>query len=150
MRTMIALALLGLCFAGCASTTIDLKFVSIEPVNVDEGKSRVVDIRIYQLKDAAKWDASTAAAIWDDPKAALGDSLIEVKQGESIFPEKADTAQGKVITLDPLSAECKFIGIVAQFGSEDTVGKPFIVATVDEADDVVFRLTGYHIAKSTK
>lgn len=150
MRTVLALALVALSFCGCAATSIDLKFLSIEPVNVADGKSRVVDIRIYQLKDSAKWDASTAAAIWDDPKTALAESLIEVKQGESIFPEKADNAQGKTITLDPLSAECKFIGIVAQFGGEDTVGKPFIVATVDEADDVVFKLTGYHIAKSAR
>ena len=51
----IALALL----AGCTATSVTLSFEAIKPVNQlgedGTGDSRVVEVRIYQLKDDAKF-----------------------------------------------------------------------------------------------
>lgn len=150
------LALLGLTLAialtaGCSSTSVTLEFVALKPVNEGklesgtDGESRVVDVRIYQLKDDAKFKAATVDDVWTNAEEALGDSLIDVKLGESVFPEdKGPQANGKQITIDPLDAGTKYIGILALFSNSDD-GERKVVVTLDEADDVLFELTGYHI-----
>jgi type VI secretion system VasD/TssJ family lipoprotein len=134
--------------AGCSSTTVTMDFMALKPVNAlgsATGESRVIEIRIYQLKDDAKFKAATVDAVWTNAEETLGDELIEVKLGESIFPEDKAAAVGKEITLDPLNSATKFIGILALFSETDT-GERKVVVTLDEADDVVFELTGYHIS----
>ena len=143
----IALALV----AGCTSTTVTLNVVALKPVNegkvgdATDGESRVVEIRIYQLKDDAKFKAATVEDVWTNAEGALGDSMIAVKLGESVFPEDANgQANGKQITIDPLDANTKFIGILALFSDSDD-GERKVVVPLDQADDVLFELTGYHI-----
>ena len=134
--------------AGCTATSVTLNFEAVKPVNQlgedGTGDSRVVEVRIYQLKDDAKFKDATVEALWTDAEGALADSLIEVKLGESIFPEEEDQAEGKQITIDPLDASTKFIGILALFSSSDD-GERKVVVPLDQADDVLFQLTGYHI-----
>jgi len=143
--------LCALLLAGCAATTVTLDFVALKPVNEGkvcggtDGESRVVDVRIYQLKDDAKFKAATVDALWTNAEEALGDSLLEVKMGDSIFPEDADgKANGKQITLDPLNSATRFIGVLALFSDSDD-GERKVVVPLDQADDVIFELTGYHI-----
>ncbi|MCG3183082.1 MAG: hypothetical protein ICCCNLDF_01166 [Planctomycetes bacterium] len=150
-RMMLVMTLGLLLLAGCTSTSLTLEFVAIKPVNEGklesgtDGESRVVDVRIFQLKDDAKFKAATVDAIWTNAEEVLGDSLIEVKLGESIFPEDADgKAVGKQITLDPIDTGTKFIGILALFSNSDE-GERKVVVPLDQADDVLFELTGYHI-----
>jgi type VI secretion system VasD/TssJ family lipoprotein len=146
MRPLLLLPLL-LLFTGCASTTVTMDFMALKPVNglgSAEGESRVVEVRIYQLKDDAKFKAATVEALWTNAEETLGEELIEVKLGESIFPEDKAAAVGKEITLDPLASGTKFIGVLALFSEKDQ-GERKVVVTLDEADDVVFELTGYHI-----
>ena len=149
MRCLLFIICLAM-LTGCASTTLTMEFIAIEPVNLnqEEGSStdsRVVDVRIYQLKDDAKFTAGTVDAIWSDAEGTLGDSLVEVKLGESIFPEKPDGPRnGKEIVLDPLDSQTKFIGVLALYSYTDD-GERKVVVPVDQADDVLFELTGYHI-----
>ena len=147
----IALALI----AGCTSTTVTLNVVALKPVNegkvgdATDGESRVVEIRIYQLKDDAKFKAATVEDVWTNAEGALGDSMIAVKLGESVFPEDANgQANGKQITIDPLDANTKFIGILALFSDSDD-GERKVVVPLDQADDVLFELTGYWIKGTT-
>lgn len=142
--------LLAVCLSGCASTTLDLNFIAIKPVNEGktdtgtDGVSRVVDVRIYQLKNNTKFDSASVENIWADAETELGDSLIEVKLGESIFPEDPkDPRVGRTITLDPIDANTKFIGVLALFSNGEADRK--VSVSLDEADDVVFELTGYRI-----
>ena len=150
MRCLLFITCLAM-LAGCASTTLDTEFIAIEPVNETktdsgtDGESRVVDVRVYQLKDDAKFTAATVEAIWSDAEGTLGDSMISVKLGESIFPEKADGPRnGKTITLDPLDSKTRFIGVLALFSDADD-GPRKVVVPLDQADSVLFELTGYHI-----
>jgi type VI secretion system VasD/TssJ family lipoprotein len=147
MRAFLLPLILIMLLTGCASTTVTMEFVAIKPVNglgSADGESRVVEIRIYQLKDDAKFKAATVDALWTNAEETLGEELIEVKLGESIFPEDKAAVVGKEITLDPLASGTKFIGILALFSETDT-GERKVVVTLDEADDVLFQLTGYHI-----
>jgi type VI secretion system VasD/TssJ family lipoprotein len=148
MRALLLPLTLLTLLTGCASTTVTMEFVALKPVNTvggTEGESRVVEIRIYQLKDDAKFKAATVDALWTNAEETLGEELIEVKLGESIFPEDKAVAVGKEITLDPLNSATKFIGILALFSETDT-GERKVAVTLDEADDVLFQLTGYHIS----
>ena len=135
--------------AGCTATSVTMEFRAIKPVNQLEegsaGDSRVVEVRLYQLKDDAKFQAATVDEVWTNAEEALGDSLIEVKLGESIFPEDKAQAEGKQITIDPLDANTKFIGILALFSNSDD-GDRKVVVTLDQAEEVLFELTGYHIS----
>lgn len=151
-----SLMLLGLSLAlavlaGCTSTSVTLNVVALKPVNegkvgdATDGESRVVEVRIFQLKDDAKFTAATVDNVWTNAEEALGDSLIDVKLGESIFPEDPKgPANGKQITIDPLDAGTKFIGILALFSDSDD-GERKVVVPLEQADDVLFELTGYHI-----
>jgi type VI secretion system VasD/TssJ family lipoprotein len=124
--------------------TIDV--VSIKPVNELNGQSRVTDIRIYQLKDNAKFDNANIDDLWSNDKEVLGDTLLgEPKTGESLFPEDRNNAQGKKIEIE-LESQTAYIGILALYSESDEVGKQFVSVPLDKADDVVFELTGYHIA----
>lgn len=135
---------------GCASSTLTMEFIAVEPVNLNKEEagstdSRVVDVRIYQLKDDAKFAAATVDALWSDAEGTLGESLVSVKLGESVFPEKADGPRnGKEITLDPLDAQTKYIGVLALYSHTDE-GPRKVVVPVDQAGSALFELTGYHI-----
>jgi type VI secretion system VasD/TssJ family lipoprotein len=144
---VLALAMLS----ACTSTTLTLNFVALKPVNegkvgeATDGESRVVEVRIFQLTDDAKFKAAPVDDVWTDAKGALGDTLIATKEGESVFPEDNNgKANGKEITIDPLDANTRFIGILALFSDKDK-GERKVVVPVDQADDVLFELTGYHI-----
>jgi type VI secretion system protein VasD len=150
---MVLVMMLGmLLLAGCTSTALTLDFVALKPVNEvklesggSSGESRVVDVRVFQLKDDAKFKAATVDDIWTNAEGVLGDSLIEVKLGESVFPEDPDgKAVGKQITLDPVNTGARFIGILALFSNSDE-GERKVVVPLEQADDVLFELTGYHI-----
>ncbi|MCZ7604538.1 MAG: type VI secretion system lipoprotein TssJ [Planctomycetota bacterium] len=150
-RMMLVTMLGMLLLAGCTSTALTLDFVALKPVNEiqlesgSSGESRVVDVRVFQLKDDAKFKAATVDAIWTNAEEVLGDSLVEVKLGESVFPEDPDgKAVGKQITLDPINTGTKFIGILALFSNSDE-GERKVVVPLEQADDVLFELTGYHI-----
>lgn len=149
MRCLLFILCLAL-LSGCAATTLTMEFIAIEPVNLNKEEagstdSRPVDVRIYQLKDDAKFTAATVDALWADAEGTLGDSLISVKLGESVFPEKADGLRnGKEITLDPLDSQTRFIGVLALYSHTDE-GQRKVVVPVDQASSALFELTGYHI-----
>jgi type VI secretion system VasD/TssJ family lipoprotein len=138
-----------LLLAGCTVTSVDLHFEAIEPVNkesADATESGVVQVRIFQLKDKAKFEQAESEDIWNNPDQTLGGDLIQAIDGDPIYPEKPDgNAFGKTIKIDPLNSETKFIGVLAMMYQKDDVGKRHVAVTIEEADDVVFRITGYHV-----
>ena len=148
--SLFGLLVLAAVMSGCASTSLELNFIAIKPVNVAksdvdaEGASRVVDVRIYQLKTNNKFNDASVENVWVDAEGTLGDSLIEVKAGESIFPEDPkDPRVGRVITIDPVDANTKFIGVLALFSEGENDRK--VSVPLEEAGEVIFELTGYRI-----
>lgn len=143
---ILCLLLVGLGAAGCSTTSVTVRFMAIEPVNeLQPGESRPVDIRVYQLRDDAKFKAATVDEVWENDKSVLAEHLIEVKLGESVFPEKKDKAQGREITIEPLSSECRFIGVLALYKGADEKGEQKVVVPVGDAGSVTFELTGNRI-----
>ncbi|MBX3474525.1 MAG: type VI secretion system lipoprotein TssJ [Planctomycetes bacterium] len=146
-RTILFCLLLAcVALGGCSSTSLSMKFMAIEPVNeLQPGESRPVDIRIYQLRDDAKFKAATVDEVWENDKGVLAEHLIDVKLGASVFPEKKDKPQGVEITIDPVSSECRFVGVLALYKNADEKGQQKVVVPVGEAGSVTFELTGNRI-----
>jgi type VI secretion system VasD/TssJ family lipoprotein len=141
-------ALLLLLCTGCTVTSVDLQFQAIEPVNLDQnGTSQGVQVLLYQLKDRTKFEAAETEAVWDKPQETLGGDLVQIHDPKDVIaPEKGDgQVFGRKFTINPLNSETKFIGILALINEKDDQGKRHIAVTVEEADDVVFRITGYHV-----
>lgn len=149
MRSKLCLTVIALGFAlltGCAASSVTLDVVAIKPVNELNNQSRVTDIRIYQLKDNARFDNADIDALWTNAAETLGETLIgDPKTGESIFPEDKADAQGKRITVE-LDPETRYIGLLALYSEADEVGEQFVSVPVDRAESVVFELTGYHVS----
>jgi len=146
-KTLPLMLLSLILLSGCAATSVSLSVVAVEPVNeAQAGESRPVEIRVYQLRDDARFNQASIDLLWSDAEAALGDSLIDVRLGINIFPEKAqDNPRGREVVIDPLSAEARFIGILALYERSEEGGRQSVVLPVDEAGRVKFTLTGYRI-----
>lgn len=144
----ITCAALALMLFGCTTTSVTMSLQAIEPVNLADGSSdsRVVEVRIYELKDKTKFEQAVTEDIWDKAEETLGGDLLSVKNADPVYPQKPNAAEGGTkVVIDPLNAETKFIGVLALMTNSDTVGKRHVVVTLEEADDVIFRITGYHI-----
>jgi type VI secretion system VasD/TssJ family lipoprotein len=141
-----ALLLIG---AGCQSTSAELRFKAVKPVNVaDNGESRVVEVRVYQLKDRVAFEEATAEAIWDDPKAVLGGDLLgNVQRGEPVYPSEADARDPNIARakVENLEKETRYIGVLALMENKDEPDKRHVVVPIKDAESVIFKITGYHI-----
>jgi len=117
----------------------------VKPMNENEKReSNSVDIRIYQLKDDARFNQVTIDKLWTSDKDALGDDLVAVK-GATVYPGSVDDKE-KEIQLGELPDAVRFIGILALYPKEDDKGPRKIVLPKAEAGTIL-RFTGYHISK---
>lgn len=122
-----------------------LFFRGVRPLNENDHKeSNSVTVRIYQLKDDARFNQATIEKLWTDPKGALADDLVAMKE-DKVFPGAQDD-EAKRVELGELPDAVRFIGVLALFPKEDDKGPRKIVLPKAEAGSVL-RLTGYHIVK---
>lgn len=146
-KCLLPLLVAAACLTGCTATSVNLKFVAIEPVNeLQPGESRNVEVRVYLLRDEAKFKAATVDELWVNAKELLDKELIDIKLGEQIYPEKPGTPRGREIVIDPLMQECRFIGVLALYKTGDDKGDRKVVVPVKDAGSVTFELTGNHIS----
>jgi len=118
----------------------------VKPMNENERKeSNSVDIRIYQLKDDARFNQATIDKLWGSDKEALGDDLIAGPKVATVYPGSVDDKE-KDVQLGDLPDAVRFIGVLALYPKEDDKGPRKIVLPKAEAGTVL-RFTGYHISK---
>jgi type VI secretion system VasD/TssJ family lipoprotein len=145
MKRMLILAA-GLAFVApsCGGASA-LSFRGVKPLNENDRKeSNSVTVRIYQLKDDARFNQATVDKLWTDHKGALADDLVAMKE-EKVFPGAADDAP-RTVELGELPDSVRFIGILALYPKEDDKGPRKLAVPKAEAGRVL-RLTGYHIEK---
>jgi type VI secretion system VasD/TssJ family lipoprotein len=117
----------------------------VKPMNENERKeSNSVAIRIFQLKDDARFNQATIEKLWTDDKGALADDLVAMKPS-TVYPGSADDKE-KEVQLGELPDAVRFIGILALYPKEDDKGPRKIVLPKADAGTVL-RFTGYHIEK---
>jgi type VI secretion system VasD/TssJ family lipoprotein len=139
---MLAAALL---ITGCQQSRVTLNMVAVPPVNEatpGDGESRIVDIRVYQLKSDALFRAATVERLWTDAEGALGDELLETRREIRVFPPPGAPT---TVVIEPLKLETRFIGVLALYSRADDQGERKIVVPVEQAGSAIFELSGYHI-----
>ncbi len=133
------LALLGAC-GGPKSVYVK----GLKPLNENDRKeSTPVDLRIYQLKDDARFKQAPVENLWVKPKEALGEDILGEKT-ITVFPQDPP-GENKEVPLGVLPEATRFIGVLALYSKEDDKGPRRMVVAAAEAGSGVFELTGYHI-----
>ena len=144
MRTSLmgAAGVLALLAACGGPTSIYVK--GVKPLNENEQKeSTPVDIRIYQLKDDARFKQAPIENLWTKGKEALGPDWLTEKS-VTVFPGVAED-RPREIALGTLEQATRFVGILALFPKEDEKATRKVVVPSTEAGSGVFELRGYHI-----
>src|ERR1043165_214565 len=137
-KTILAAGLALLAACGGPSS---LYYRGVKPMNENERKeSNSVDIRIYQLKDDARFNQATIDKLWGDDKAALGDDLVAMKTA-TVFAGSADDKE-RSVELGELPESVRFVGVLALYPKEDDKGTRKILLARKELGHLL-RVTGY-------
>jgi len=141
-KTILAAGLALLAACGGPSS---LYYRGVKPMNENDRKeSNSVDIRIYQLKDDARFNQATIDKLWSDDKAALADDLVAMKSA-TVFAGSADDKE-RLVELGELPEAVRFVGVLALYPKEDDKGPRKLLLPKSELGTVL-RFTGYHIQK---
>jgi len=141
-KTILAAGLALLAACGGPSS---LYYRGVKPMNENERKeSNSVDVRIYQLKDDARFNQATIEKLWTDDKAALGEDLIAMKPA-TVYAGSADDKE-RSVELGELPDAVRFVGVLALYPKEDDKGPRKMLLAKSELGTVL-RFTGYHIQK---
>ena len=144
MRKALILAALAVLGPACGGPTA-IYTRGVKPMNENDRKeSNSVAIRIYYLKDDARFNQATVDKLWTDHKGALADDLTGQKEA-TVFPGSADDPY-KTVELGELPESVRFIGILALYPKEDDKGPRKFCLPKGESGRVL-RFTGYHIEK---
>jgi type VI secretion system VasD/TssJ family lipoprotein len=109
-----AAALLVCCCAvlcSCAPPSVSVR--ALAPVNLNaDGESLPVKVRIYALRDDARFRAAPFADLWTKDRDVLGDDRLQDPKVVLIAPASLAAAP-QLVELSELPKEARFLGIVA-------------------------------------
>jgi type VI secretion system VasD/TssJ family lipoprotein len=142
---VVAAALAAAVLAGCGGLT-QVSYKVYKPLNVNQqGQSTPVTVKLLFLKDNGKFKSKTVDELWEDPKKALEDDLIGMKQFTIQGDDDAKSAKLRAETFAELKPEVQYIGIVGAF-SKAVEGHPRqLVVSVADAGAGVFHFTDYSV-----
>ncbi|MBC7004885.1 type VI secretion system lipoprotein TssJ [Photobacterium sp. BZF1] len=148
------LGLVGLT-GGCSSSDNNAAFVPAMSLSVelaatkelnvfDDGQSRPVIVRIYQLADAGSFQKSGFIALYESDKSVLSDSLIDTTVMPPVLPGEQRTFQ-----LD-LQQQAKFIGVLAEFSNYESASPKAFTALVESPEEtpLIIRLSSNKVEVS--
>jgi len=143
-KVLLAASLAGL-LSACGGP-LTLRMRGIKPLNENDRKENVpVDVRIYQLKDDARFDRATVENLWVRDRETLAEDLVSVKT-VTVFPgEAADRPQE--VDLGRVDASVRFIGLLALYPREEPGQPRKVVVPVAEAGRAIWEFTGYRIRR---
>ena len=135
----------GLALLAACGGPSSLYYRGVKPMNEnDRRESNSVDIRIYQLKDDARFNQATIDKLWGEDKSVLGDDLVAMKTA-TVLAGSADDKE-RSVELGELPEAVRFVGVLALYPKEDDKGPRKILLPKSELGTVL-RFTGYHIQK---
>ena len=141
--TLLAAAALAASLGACGGTGY-VRVRGVAPLNVDgSNQSTPVDIRVYQLRDDARFLLARVEDLWTKDKEVLAGDFIAQKK-VTVFPGRAEEAP-RDVDFGELPPDCRFIGILALFSMPDDRGPRHLVIPAEEAIGRVLRLTGSHV-----
>ena len=122
-------AFLALTFVGCGQSPLSVRAVS--PVNVNgEGESLPVKVRIYALRDDARFRSALFSDLWMHDRDALGDDRLQDPK-VVIIPPTTPSGVPTNIDLGQLPEHTRFIGIMALYRQPDEPDRRRVVLSVD-------------------
>ena len=147
MRPMLlAVAVAAACSLVACSSVTRLRVRGVTPLNVNEANESVpVDVRLYQLKDDARFRNAKAEDLWVKPKEVLADDIVSEKK-ITVFPGRAEDAP-RDVEIGQLPPEVRFVGVLALYSKTDDKGPRHLVLPRDEANNRILRFSGYHVVK---
>ena len=123
-----------------------LRVRGVAPLNLNEANESVpVDVRIYQLKDDARFARAKAEDLWVKPKEVLAEDVVAEKK-ITVFPGRPEDAPQDV-EIGQLPPEVRFVGILALYSKTDDKGPRHLVLPREEANNRILRFSGYHVAR---
>jgi type VI secretion system VasD/TssJ family lipoprotein len=119
------------------------------PLNLnDTGESTPVDVRFYQLKDAAAFKRATFEKLWTEDEKVLGQDRLAPPKVVSVLPGNP-TDQPTKVALGELATGTRFIGVMALYAKTDARDARTLVLALEEAEKPVIEFSGYGIALSS-
>jgi len=142
----LAVLTLGLLLVGChgAPEPFEIDVRGVAPLNVNEqGESTPVGIRLFQLKDDARFKAATFEALWtDDVQALKGDRLTEPTV-LSILPG-GSSDEPTMVDLGKLNPAARFIGVLALFPQKPESGVRRLILPIAPGKQLI-ELHGFQV-----
>jgi type VI secretion system VasD/TssJ family lipoprotein len=131
-------AFFSLAFVGCGQSPLSLRAVA--PVNVnEEGESLPVKVRIYALRDDARFRSALFSDLWMHDRDALGDDRLQDPKVVIIAPTGPSGLPSE-IDLGQLPEHTRFIGIMALYRQPDEPDRRRVVLSVDLLDERIVEL----------
>jgi type VI secretion system VasD/TssJ family lipoprotein len=129
--------------AGCTSTA-SLTMRSVAPLNVNEaGESTPVKVRIYCLKNDARFRAATVEALWTGDADVLKDDLLGTRSEAVVRPQGKDDTPVKVSVELPVGT--RYIGVLGLYARSDAQDQRTVVLPVAKADGTTLLFTRYAV-----
>ena len=136
LRTGIGVLLLAGWLVGCSSSggqsfvptlSIEMQLEANESLNVfDDGQSRPVVVRIYQLNDIGSFEKASYVNLFENDQTTLASSMIDSKTLGAILPgEKRQLVLG-------VQQQAKYLAVFAEFSNYETaVAKSYVALAKD-------------------
>lgn len=125
----------GLVLGGCGPTQVAVR--ALAPVNTDAaGDSMPVKVRIYALRDDARFRAAPFDDLWVRDREVLGDDRLLDPKVVVVAPALAPCAPVR-FALGELPKETRFLGVMALIRQADAPDRRRAVLAVSDADDLV-------------
>ncbi len=139
-----ALLMLGCALlSSCSGPTIALR--ALAPVNLNpDGESLPVKVRIYALRDDARFRGAPFADLWTKDREALGDDRLQDPK-VVLVPPASLAAAPLQIELAELPKEARFLGVVALIQHADQPDRRRVVIARKDIGAQTIELVGSSI-----
>jgi type VI secretion system VasD/TssJ family lipoprotein len=129
--------MLGLLVAGCSGPT-RIAVRALAPVNTNaEGESLPVKVRIYALRDDARFRSAQFADLWTRDREALGDDRLQDPK-VVVVPPGGEASEPLAVELGEFPKDTRFLGILALIPHADAPDRRrAVVASSGVGDQVV-------------
>lgn len=137
--------IIALTLTACGSRSGSLSVRGLAPLHVNEaGESTPVQVRVFQLKKADRFQAASVEALWRDHRSVLGDDLA-VEPGSITVSPGVDSAAPVVHQLGTLAEGVQAIGVLAQFRKPDAQDRRTAVIPVAELGKKVLEFRNFSV-----
>jgi type VI secretion system VasD/TssJ family lipoprotein len=128
--------LFGLVLGGCGPSSVSVR--ALAPVNIDAaGASMPVKVRIYVLRDDARFRAAQFSDLWVRDREVLGDDRLLDPKVVVVAPGMAPCAPVMKVELGEFPKGARFLGIMALIQHADVPDRRRAVLEVSDVDSLI-------------